>query len=232
MDTFPLRVKIRSDVGRNKVRAHRQTGQIPAVLYGHKVATRNLLAPRNEFLKVYRQSIGSQLVDLIVDDAAPVKAIVQEVQRDPVTSDLLHIDFHQVNLKEKITATIRLRFTGVAPAVKESGGVLMTNLEALPVSCLPQDLVPEITVDIAQLKKFDDYVHVKDLALPPGVSTLARPDDVVAHVIPPRSEEEIKALEQQPAAAAAAEVPVAGKEEKGHAQSPAEQDSPAAKRKA
>lgn len=212
METMQLRVQTRQAVGRKKNETLRRSGKIPAVLYGHKVENRTLLTSRADFLTLYRRSGASTLIDLVVDDGPPVKALIQEVQTDPLTQEPVHVDFHHVNLKEKITAHIKLRFTGVSSAIKEHGGVLMTNLDTLAVSCLPHDLVAAITVDISRLKTFNDYVHVKDLRLPAGVIPLAKPDDVVAHVIPPRSEEEIKALDQQPTAAAPADVPVAGKE--------------------
>lgn len=207
-----LNVKTRTRAGRRPLARLRQTGQLPAVLYGHGVASRSLAATAQEFLKVYRQAGESTLVDLVVDDGSPIKALIQEVQTDPITRQVVHVDFRQVNLREKITARIKLRFTGVASAVKEHGGVLMTNLSEVEVTCLPQDLVPEITVDLTPLKTFADYVHLRDLALPKGVTALGKPDDVVVHVIPPRTEEEIAALEQQPAAPVAAAVPVVGKE--------------------
>jgi len=199
---------------RKRLAKSRDTGQIPAVVYGHRETNRSIFVPRSDFLRVYRLAGESTLVDLLVDDGKSVSVLVQDVQIDPVSQELMHVDFHQVNLKEKITARIKLHFIGVAPAVKEAGGVLMTNRSDIEVSCLPQDLIHEITVDISALKTFTDYVHVRDLMLPKGMSALANAADVVAHVMPPRSEEELKALEQQPAALAAAEVPVEGAEKK------------------
>ncbi|MDO8559702.1 MAG: 50S ribosomal protein L25 [bacterium] len=231
MDSIQLRVETRETLGSKKSNVVRQSGKIPAVLYGHKVKNRSLLAGRSDFLRLYHRAGESTLIDLVVDSGAPVKALIQDVQVDPLTQQPIHVDFRQVNLKEKITARIKLRFIGVSQAVKEHGGVLMTNLSDLEVSCLPQDLVGEIVVDISALKTFDDYLHVKDLALPTSVTPTAKPEEVVAHVIPPRSEEELKALDTQPAAAAPAEVPVAGKEQKEEnaAEGAAAGTSPAAK---
>lgn len=200
----------------------RQQGLIPGVVYGHRVATRSVAAPQSEFVRVWKQAGASTLVDLILDGGAPIKVLIQEVQHHPVTRALLHVDFHQVNLEEKIMARIKLQFTGTPPAVKELGGILMTTLNEIQVSCLPQALVQEITVDLSRLKTFQDYLHVADLSLPAGIVALDKPATVVAHVIKPRSQEELKALDQQPAAsaAAAAEVPVVGKEQKEHAVEP------------
>ncbi|MDD5110129.1 MAG: 50S ribosomal protein L25 [Patescibacteria group bacterium] len=219
MTNAQIKAKIRTGIGSAKVDQLRQDGQLPAVLYGHRVASRNIVIPHNDFIKVYRQAGASTLVDIVIDGGAAVPALIQEVQVDPVSQAVIHVDFHQVNLRERITARINLHFVGVSPAVKEAGGVLMTNLTDLEVSSLPQDLVHEITVDISKLKTFSDYIHVSDLKLPNGIQPTAKTTTVVAHVIPPRSEEELAALQQQPAAtAAAADVPVAGKEEKEHAE--------------
>lgn len=210
-----LKAKGRDLTGnRKRIAKSREIGQIPAVVYGHKVENRNIFIPRSDFLKVYRSAGESTLVELAIDDGKPVSVLVQDVQIDPVSQELVHVDFHQVNLKEKISARIKLSFIGVAPAVKEAGGVLMTNLSDIEVSCLPQDLVPEISVDISALKTFNDYLHVRDLKLASGITVMADAADVVAHVIAPRSEEELKALEQQPATPTAADVPVAGEEKK------------------
>ncbi len=213
MTALTLSIKTRTVVGKKLLKL-RQQGLIPGVIYGHQLPSRNVLAAQRDFMRVWKTAGGSALVDAVLDDGVPVKVLIQEVQCHPVTRELLHVDFHQVNLKEKITARIKLRFTGVASAVKELGGVLMTNLSEVAVSCLPEALVPEISVDVSRLKTFHDYVHVRDLPLPPGMTVLEQPEAVVVHVIAPRSEEELKALEQQPSAPTAAEVPVVGKEVK------------------
>lgn len=180
-----------------KTQSLRKQGTLPAVLYGHGVDSRSLAVNLNEFQRVYRAAGESTLVDLKVDEAAPVKVIIQDVQRHPVSGAIQHVDFHQVRMTEKITATIPLAFIGEAAAVKELGGVLVKNLDEIEVKALPGDLVHEITVDIGSLKTFEDMIRIKDLALPKGIEPQAQADDVVCLVTPPRSEQELAALEEK-----------------------------------
>ena len=217
METLTLTAATRSVFGRKRLQALRQAGQLPAVLYGQRVATRSLVLPQHDFLNRYQRAGGSRLIALAVDGGAPVTVMVQMTQTDPVTRKLLHVDFHQVDLTKKVTAVIQLRFAGVAPAVKEAGGVLMTNLTELTVKGLPEDLVADVPVDLTSLKTFHDYLHVRDIPLPAGVTALAKPDEVVVHVVAPRSEEELQALDQQPAVAAS-DAPLVAKEEPTHAE--------------
>lgn len=176
----------------------RKQGWIPAVLYGHGVSAQMLQVAQIPFEKVYRQAGESSLVDLRVDEAAPVKVLIQEVQVDPLAGQVMHIDFRQVRMDEKLEAEVALRFTDEAPAVKELGGILVRNLDHLKVRCLPGALVHEIDISLASLKSFGDKLHVRDVPAPAGLEVLHDQEEVVALVEEPRSEEELKELEATP----------------------------------
>jgi len=212
-ETFTLKCQQRDAVGRQKVEALRAEGLIPAVVYGHKVAPKTLAVEMNPFIKVYKAAGESSLIDLSINDGAPVKAIIQEVQRHPLTNAVSHIDFYQVNMTEKITADVELVFEGVAPAMKELGGILVKNLSHITVDCLPGDLPHNIVVDITVLKTFTDNIRVKQLSIPAGVQVLTDANDTVVLVTAPRSEAELKALEDSVVENVAA-VEVAGAAEK------------------
>ena len=128
---------------------------------------------------------------------APTKVIIQDIQRHPLSNAIIHADLHQVKMTEKLRAEIMLHFVGESVAVKELGGVLVKNLDHIKVETLPADLVSEIAVEISSLKTFDDVIHVKDLAVPKGITVLDKEDEVVVLVTPPRSEEELAALEKE-----------------------------------
>jgi len=189
-----LRARTRTVEGK-KTKALRRNGVLPAVVYGHGQQNRNLELNRGEFIKVYKTSGESTLVDLLVDDSRPTKVLIQDVQFHPTSGQVLHADLHQVKMTEKVHTEIPLAFRGESPAVKELGGVLVKNINALKVEALPGDLVPELVVDISALKTFDDTIHVRDVPRPSGVSILDVPDEVVAVVSPPRSEAELSALQ-------------------------------------
>lgn len=98
-------------------------------------------------------------------------------------------------MTEKIVTEIPLKFIGEAPAVVDLDGTLLVNRDNIEVECLPTDLVHEIEVDISSLKTFDDLIKVADLKIPKGLEVLNDPNEVVASVTPPRSEEELAELE-------------------------------------
>lgn len=195
MSDFLLAVN-RRDMNGPSVASLRRRGFVPAVVYGHNAPTVTLTVKAGELQKLWRVAGESTLFDLKVESASPVKAIIQDVQLDPATDKILHVDFHQVKMTEKLEIEVDLEFTGEAPAVKELGGTLLKLRDKVKVECLPTDLVKSIIVDTSGLKTFDDAIHMRDLVLPKGLELKEVPDDGVAQVEPPRSEEELKALDE------------------------------------
>ncbi len=196
MDTISLSAESRTTLGKQSGQLRRQ-GKIPAVMYGHGKASVSLTLDQREFERVFAKAGESSLVDLKVGNEAPVKVLIQDVQFHPVTDRILHADFHAVSMTEKIETEIGLKFEGEPVAVKELGGVLLSNLETLKIECLPGDLVHEIVVSLEPLKTFDDQIRAGDLVLPKGITLLEKPETVVALVTPPRTEEELKELDAE-----------------------------------
>jgi len=196
MDQYRLTARRRTDVGRS-LSSSRQANQVPAVMYGHGVTNQHVMVDGQELQRIYKQAGTTSLVDLVVDEASPIKVLIHDIQRHPTKSDIIHADFYQVRMTEKLQAEITLELIGESAAVKEQGGILVRTLDKVKVECLPQDLVPSIPVDISVLKTFDDRIHVSDIAAPAGIVILDKPEEVVASVTPPRSEAEIEALSQK-----------------------------------
>jgi len=195
MEAYSLSVDKREVTGR-QVAALRREGLIPGTVYGAGTEPRNVSVAYGVFEKLYKKLSESSLVDLAVNGDEPVKVLVGEVQQDPIAGKFLHIDFRQVNMKEEIETDIELRFEGEAPAVKEKGGFLVTNLDTLTVRCLPGDLVDAIAVDLSSLKEFDDTITVADITPPAGITFVNEPEEAIGGVEEPMSEEEIKALDE------------------------------------
>lgn len=198
-----------------KVAQLREQGIIPAVVYGHSIKPESLELDELPFVKVFKQAGESTLIDLSLDKQKPVKVLIQDVQYHPLTHKIMHVDFHQIKMTEKITTEVNLVFLGEAPAVKQLGGILVKNITALKVTCLPQDLIKEVKVDLTALKTLEDAIHVADLALPEKIELHNKPEETVVLVAPPRSEKEIEelagAVEEEKAIE---EVEVAGQKEK------------------
>lgn len=199
MKTLKLDVQKRTILGK-KTEGIREDGLIPAVIYGRSTESTAISLPLAVFEKCYREAGESSLVDLSIDNAGSVKALIHDVQRDAVTDRVIHVDFYAVTMTEKLNATIQFKFTGEPKAVKALGGVLVKNLSEVDVRCLPSDLVSEIIVDLSPLQTFEDTITIKDLPIPPGMEILGQDDTIIATVMPPISEEELKALEEKPVA--------------------------------
>jgi len=199
----------------NKGEKDRAAGFLPAVLYGANLDTVSLNLEYNTFAKFLNKVGYSNLIDLAVDDKDAGKILIHEVQYDPVTDNIIHVDFKRIEMDKEIETTIVLNFINESPAVKEQGGTLVTNINEVTVKCLPKDLVSDIEVDLSVLGTFDDIIRVKDIKLPSGIILVS--DDVetaVAKAIPALTEEQITAMEE--ASADVSEVEVAGeKKEEG-----------------
>ena len=196
MDTISLKVKPRALAGRSSLIALREGNEVPAVVYGHNFPAQPLSLERTSFTRLFANVGESTLLDLEVEGRTePIKALVQDVQRDAVSDRIIHVDFRCVALDEKIKVEVRLEFVGEAPAVKGLGGTLVKNLEHLDVLALPTALVKSISVDISKLAAFGEKIRVHDLILPPGIESLTGGEVVVVLVEAPRSDEELAALE-------------------------------------
>ncbi len=206
-----LKAETREIIGK-KVKKLRQAGQIPAVLYGHGLKSLSLTVRAKEFNQIFSQTGETSLVTLMVGGKKH-NVLIHDFECDPLTSEILHVDFYEVKLDEKLKAKVPLVFIGESPAVKSEGGILLHGLSEVEVEALPQDLPKEISADISLLNTFEDKVRIKDLVMPAGVKILTEPEIIVASVAPPRSEKELAELEAKPLEAPE-EVKVVGEEEK------------------
>lgn len=160
--------------GTHNARRLRKAGKIPAVLYGHKEATIPLSLSSDELYKAVRH--GVRLVDVKQGDKME-KALIRDVQWDPLGHDILHVDFARVSMDERIEVDVRVELRGTAPGVT-GGGVLNQPLHTLKVECLAIAIPESIRVSIAELQ-IDQAIHVKSLTLPEGVKVLNDPEAIV-----------------------------------------------------
>ncbi len=182
-----------------KVKKLRNNGQIPAVLYGRQFDSISLALNRKEFFQVQKVAGEATLIDLQIPGQKETKALIRQIQRHPVSDNILHVDLYRVDMTQEIETEIPFEFTGVSPAVEELEGNLITNKDSVKVKCLPSKLVSEIKVDIGALKTFEDLIHLSDIKMPEGIEVLDDSAEIIAQVTPPRSEEELAALETETA---------------------------------
>ncbi|MBI2623426.1 MAG: 50S ribosomal protein L25 [Candidatus Liptonbacteria bacterium] len=182
-----LTAEARTQLGRT-VKQLRAKGIIPAELYGRGLENIHLSVPAKEFAKVFKEAGENTVVELVVEGKKH-PAMVHEVSRDYLTNEVSHVDFYQVRMDEKITAKIPLEFAGIAPGVRDKGGILNKTLSEIEVEALPGDLPHRLTVDIGALDDINKSLRVKDIGVPKGVRVLVDGEMAVATVTPPLKEE-------------------------------------------
>lgn len=192
-----------------KVRAE---GKVPAVVYGAGMETESISLSLKEFSKIYQEAGEASLIDLVLDGKDFGKVLIYEVTYEPVKGKMIHVDLKKVDMNKSIVATVKLNFLGEAPAVKELGGTLVHNIEEVEVECLPKDLVSHLDVDLSVLKTFDDAFKMANLVLPSGVKIVDyKEDQVIAKVLAPLTEEQLKAMEETSATVDLSQIESAGK---------------------
>lgn len=166
-----------------------EPGMIPAILYGPGLENVLLQVERKNFEKVF-QEVGETLISLKVDNGQTYSVLIYDIQKNPRTLDLIHIDFYQPNLKEEVETEVPLEIEGEAPAVKNLEGTLITNVKELKIKALPSNLPNKIKIDVSGLETFDDFILVKDIKVPQGVTVLDNPEEIVVQVVEPEKIEE------------------------------------------
>jgi large subunit ribosomal protein L25 len=188
-DTLTLAAARRSDTGKGAARSIRRTGRVPAVIYGHDRPPEPLVV---DAAAVERLLAGvhaaSTLFDLAVDGGAPVKALIREIQRNPLQqSDILHLDFFEVRANEKVTVEIPIHLTGTADGVRNFGGVLDQVMHKLQIRVLPADLPGSIDLDVTTLG-IGKSLFVRDLKLE-RIEVMHDGSLPICSVVAPRTEE-------------------------------------------
>lgn len=181
-----LTVQKRDVFRRSELRSLREGGLLPAVVYGKTVGSVSLAVSERELIRIMRDDPNT-IIEMEVPEAGKKSVMVQSIQRDKVSRDILHVDFREVDLTEKVVASVRLETEGEAAGVKE-GGVLRMDMHEIEVECLPKDIPQQITIDISNLG-VGDSLFVKDIALPPDVTAVTESEQIVAQVLPPQKAE-------------------------------------------
>ncbi len=193
-ENVSLQAKEREGRGKNDARRLRAQGMVPAVLYGDGEGENAVLAVPAKVVDYTLTHVGDNaLYDLKVGDRSGFTARVVDVQRNPVTGKLMHVDFASVDMRERIVVTVPLAITGEAPGVVE-GGVLDQVAYEVEVESLPGDIPQEVTLDVSNLG-LNENLTLADVSLPEGVTLVSDPDEVAVTVTPPTeiTEEEMEA---------------------------------------
>jgi len=195
-----LEGKIRNTTGKGPARRSRRGGVIPGVIYGEGERSIPFEAKYDDFQTLIHTASGENvIVDLKLEgDSADRKAIIREIQRDPINGSILHFDLHHISMTEKVKVNVPVVVVGVPIGVKDFGGVLEHVLREIEVECLPTEIPAKIEVDVSALK-IGDSIHVGELTVAGGTITTTKERSVVT-VVPPAVEEVAKEAEVPEAA--------------------------------
>ncbi len=220
MAKFNLASEARKLTG-HKVKNLRKEGLLPANIFGKDVDSTAIQIKNKEFMEVYKKAGETGIVEIkLGKEDRPV--LVHHVQVHPVTGAIIHVDFLQVNLKEKVTANIPVEVIGESPAEKSGEGTVVLLIQELEAEALPMDLPDSIEIDATKLTEVDQTVKVADLKYDRArIQLTDEPDSIVVKVEPPQKEEVIEAP-----------VPVEGETPVAEGEKPAEgAEKPAAEEK-
>lgn len=189
------------DVFGKKTRFLRRQGMTPTHLFGHNLKSLPLQCHTAELKNILAQAGTTTLLNLKIDsEKRPRKVLIREIQKDVLGRQLLHVDFYQVKLTEKIKADVPIVLTGEAPALKLKGRFLMQTLDSLSIECLPDKLLPEIRIDLSPLEEVEQAIHVKDLTLDQDITVANDPDQLIVKVsekVVAEVEEEVVEVEEE-----------------------------------
>jgi large subunit ribosomal protein L25 len=207
METVEISVERRTATGKGAVRKLRAVGQVPAVLYGPKRTAAHVTIDAEQFEHRLGHLEGSHLIRILHAGGTDAElhermVLLREMQRHPVTGRVLHADFYEVDLTERIAVSIPIHYVGKAVGVV-GGGILQPILRELEVECLPTEIPEFVEVDVTPLG-IHEAIHVADLKLPEGVEPIGESTRTLVTVLPPTVEAKpAEAAEAAPEAAAA-----------------------------
>jgi len=219
MERQTLTAEKREDTGKGVARTLRRAGNTPAVIYRENKST-PLSLNSKELQKFVKDTSGDQVLVNIKLPGGDTVALLKEYQTDPVSGELLHADFFEVSLKEKVKVAVHITLTGEPVGVKRDKGIIQHGAREIEVECLPTDIPGHLELDMSELE-IGGSLHVMDLDLPRGVALTSDPDDMVVTIVAPKVEEEV-VEEEEAVEGAEPEVAEKGKKE-GEEEKPAEE---------
>ncbi|MFC0274266.1 50S ribosomal protein L25/general stress protein Ctc [Metabacillus herbersteinensis] len=172
----------------------REKGQIPAIIYGKKIESQPVSVDNIELLKTLRDEGRNTILQLKVGESTH-SVMLYDMQKDPLKNQIVHVDFHVVDMQAEIEVEVPVHLVGDAPGVKD-GGVLQQPLHVLSISTKPGDIPQSIEVDITNLG-VNDTLTIKDVKASGSYKFTQDEDQVIASVLPPKQEEEIDSGEEQ-----------------------------------
>ncbi len=200
MEQITLKAEPRA-TGRHSNRELRNAQRVPGVIYGQKMEALSVSVDRKA-LGIALHAAGGRLIEMEIPSQATLHVLAREIQRHPVKHNVLHVDFLAVSMTEKVRMDVSVVTAGHGPALEAPDAVLVRNLDAVEIECLPGDIPEHLVADLTKLLTIDDEILVQDLVVPAGVKVLTEGSHVVYSVTLSRAGLEEEAAEETEAPAA------------------------------
>ena len=190
-----LTAQSRKGTGKGAARTLRRQALIPAVFYGPEVDPVNLSLKYRDLEKLIKTGAGENvIIDLAIETGESTlshRAMLKEIQLDPVKQTILHVDLYEISMDKKIEVEVPITLTGTAKGVSDEGGILQQVSRTLEISCLPDNIPDSFELDVTDLN-IGDSLHVSDLKIPQDIEILVEGELTIATVVPPTKVEEIE----------------------------------------
>lgn len=201
-----LSAKHRVLLGKQNVKHLRSQGEIPAIVYGKKIKNIPIQVKHEDLIKVLHTSAGENVIvnlNVFKEDskekkqkAKKLNVLMKEIQQDPITRDILHVDFSEVSLTENIIVKVPAKIIGDPIGVTRDGGILDVTLWEFEIECLPMNIPEEIRVNVKDLE-IGDTLHIRDIDFPEGIKALDDLDRTVISIAAPKEEVEEEQTEEE-----------------------------------
>ena len=189
-----LTAQSRKKTGKGAARTLRRQALIPAVFYGPEIDPVHLSLNYGDLEKLIRTGAGENvIIDLAIETGESTlshRAMLKEIQLDPVKQTIMHVDLYEISLDKKIEVEVPIILTGTAKGVSD-GGILQQVSRTVEISCLPDNIPDAFELEVTTLD-IGDSLHVSDLKIPEGIEVLEEEELTIATVVPPTKVEEIK----------------------------------------
>src|SRR5574341_1419446 len=199
MKEIPLSVVPREGKGKGPARQTRMVGFIPGVVYGPQTNPESIKIDNRAFNAAWKTAGGGSTIFNLEKNGKKTKVLIRELQRDPITNNVIHVDFHAISMTKPIHVSIPIHLAGIPIGVKAEGGILQATMREIEISCLPTDIPEHLEINVENLH-IGDSIHVRDVSIPKA-KILKEADTTIAVVSAPTV---LKTVEEEAAEAAAA----------------------------
>lgn len=212
MKEIPVAAVARSKTGKGAARQARLAGNIPGIVYGPEIKPQSLTITEKEFRAAVKAAGGESAIYTLQVSGKENKVIIREMQRHPITSRVMHVDFHAISMNKPIHISLPIHFVGDPIGVKTDGGIMQTTMRELSIACLPKNIPEHFELDTTELR-IGDSIHVRDLSIP-DIEILNEPQRTVVVISAPTiaktTAEEAEEAEAAEMEAGAEETPSEG----------------------